>query len=117
MTEPTIDPATYDALKETAGADFVVELVDTFLAEAPAMLTELRTSFASGNVDTFRRAAHSLKSNANTFGALSLGRLARELEQGGLERARAAGSADAALGALEQEYARVAAALAELRNG
>jgi HPt (histidine-containing phosphotransfer) domain-containing protein len=116
MTEPTIDPATYAALEETAGADFVVELVDTFLAEAPAMLAELRASFTAGNADTFRRAAHSLKSNANTFGALRLGMLARELEQGGLERARAAGTPQAALGALEQEYARVAAALAELRD-
>jgi HPt (histidine-containing phosphotransfer) domain-containing protein len=116
MTEPTIDPATYAALEATAGADFVVELIDTFLAEAPAMLAELRASYALDNADAFRRTAHSLKSNANTFGALGLGAIARELEQGGLERARAAGTPDAALGALEQEYARVAGALAELRH-
>ena len=37
MTErpPTIDAATFDALRTTAGADFVRELVDTFLDEAP----------------------------------------------------------------------------------
>ena len=48
------------------------------------MLAELRTALAAPIADTFRRAAHSLKSNGNTFGALALGRLARELELGGL---------------------------------
>ena len=68
MAQPTIDHATFEELKETAGAEFVVELVDTFLAEAPRMLDDLRRSFAAGNADAFRRAAHSLKSNGNTFG-------------------------------------------------
>ena len=58
-----------------------------------------------------RRAAHSMKSNCNTFGALRLGLMARELELGGL-------LADAApLAALDGEYARVAAALEELCTG
>ena len=30
MTQPTIDRAVYDELKETAGAEFVVELVIPF---------------------------------------------------------------------------------------
>ena len=113
MTEPTIDRATYDELKDTAGADFVVELVDTFLAEAPRLIEGLRTAYEQRNAEVFRRSAHSLKSNSNTFGALKLGAMARDLEQGGLDRARAA---DAPLEALAQEYARVAAALKELRN-
>jgi len=114
MTQPTIDQATFDELKETAGAEFVVELVDTFLAEAPPMLDDLRSALAAGDADRFRRAAHSLKSNSNTFGASALGAMARELELGGLDRALAAGGAP--LAALVDEYARVAAALAELRD-
>ena len=39
---------------------------------------------AAGEADDFRRAAHSLKSNALTFGALRLAQLARGMEQGGL---------------------------------
>jgi HPt (histidine-containing phosphotransfer) domain-containing protein len=113
MAEPTIDVATFAALQETTGAEFVAELIDTFLAEAPAMLEDLRGSLAAGNADVFRRAAHSLKSNSNTFGALTLGAMARDLELGGLDRARAAPSP---LEALAQEYARVAEALAELRD-
>jgi HPt (histidine-containing phosphotransfer) domain-containing protein len=35
------------------------------------------------DVESFRRNAHSLKSNANTFGATELGVLAKELEQMG----------------------------------
>jgi histidine phosphotransfer protein HptB len=114
MTAPTIDRATFDALRDTTGADFVAELVDTFLEEAPAMLQELRSALAAGDADKFRRAAHSLKSNSNTFGALALGTLARELELGGIPKASEGGGKP--LDALEQEYSRVAAALIELRH-
>jgi HPt (histidine-containing phosphotransfer) domain-containing protein len=115
MTQPTIDQATFDDLKATAGAEFVVELVDTFLVEAPTMLADLRSSLAAGNADQFRRAAHSLKSNSNTFGALTLGALAKNLELTGIAPAAAANGAT--LDALAQEYDRVAAALAELKRG
>lgn len=113
MDAPAIDPATFDALKETTGAEFVIELVDTFLEDAPRMLGELRTALAAQDADTFRRAAHSLKSNSNTFGALSLGAMARTLELGGMAKAAEAASS---LSALDREYARVAAALTELRR-
>jgi len=114
MAEPTIDRATFDELKAAAGAEFVLELVDTFLTEAPLLLGELRRSFARREADTFRRAAHSLKSNANTFGAHALGRMAKELELGGL--APVAASNGQPIEALVHEYARVAAALKELRD-
>jgi hypothetical protein len=39
MTEPTIDRATFEALQEAAGADFVQEIVGTLLTEAPIMPT------------------------------------------------------------------------------
>jgi len=112
MAEPTIDLATFDELKQTAGADFIMELVDTFLAEAPLLLDELRRSFATRDADVFRRAAHSLKSNSNTFGAHALGVMARDLELSGL--APVVQADGQSLDALAQEYARVAAALTEL---
>jgi histidine phosphotransfer protein HptB len=112
MADSAIDRTTYTALTETTGDDFVRELVDTFLVEAPAMLDELRAAYAAGNADTFRRAAHSLKSNSNTFGALTLGKLAKDLELGGMAPVREANGAP--LEALEFEYARVAKALTEL---
>jgi HPt (histidine-containing phosphotransfer) domain-containing protein len=110
MATPPIDAATFAELQDSAGAEFVGELVDTFLEEAPTMLAALREALAAGEVDAFRRAAHSLKSNSLTFGALGLGAMARVLELGGLP------AAATPLDALEREYARCAAALAELRD-
>jgi histidine phosphotransfer protein HptB len=115
MDEPVIDQAVYAELQDTAGAEFVAELVDTFLEEAPGMLAELRSARADAHAERFRRAAHSLKSNSNTFGALRLGVLARELELRGLD-ADPARDVDA-LAALEAEYARAAAALKDVRHG
>ena len=117
MAEPPIDSTTFKELQDAAGADFVVELVDTFLGDAPTMLDELRSSLAAGDADKFRRAAHSLKSNSLTFGALRLGDLARELEHHGLQHAQSANAQGLKLlDVLAQEYARVAAALTELRG-
>jgi HPt (histidine-containing phosphotransfer) domain-containing protein len=118
MDESVIDKAVYAELQDTAGAEFVAELVDTFLEEAPGMLAELRSARAENHPDRFRRAAHSLKSNGNTFGALRLAALARELELKGLDTDAARDTAAlAALAALEAEYARAAAALKDLRRG
>lgn len=107
----TIDRTVFAELQATAGADFVVELVDTFLEEAPPMLAELRAALASGAAERFRRAAHSLKTNAQTFGAMPLAAQARTLELGGMPT-------DAAVvDALEALYARAASALKELAHG
>ncbi len=111
MADTVIDAAIFAELQEAAGAEFVGELIGTFLEEAPQMLGELRAAQAAGAANDFRRAAHSIKSNANTFGALRLGEMARELELGGLV-------ADVApVDALQAEYERVAAALQELSRG
>ena len=115
MTSPAIDHATFEELKTTTGAEFVCELVDTFLAEAPAMLSDLRSAFDDGDAERFRRAAHSLKSNGNTFGATAFADLARKLELGGLAPVRDA--AGAPMDLLRREYARVAEALNALKNG
>ena len=111
MSNPTIDTTVFTELQEAAGADFVQELVNTFLEEAPQMLKELRDAQATGLADVFRRAAHSLKSNSNTFGATRLGEMARDLELGGMI------TDTAPLAALEAEYQTVATALTELTNG
>jgi histidine phosphotransfer protein HptB len=110
MPDP-IDRAVFADLQATAGADFVVELVQTFFEEAPQMLAELRAAQAAGAAERFRRAAHSLKTNANTFGAVALGAKARELELGGLP-------ADAnGIDALQVLYGAATQALRELVGG
>ena len=106
MSEATIDSATFAELQATTGADFVVELVDTFVEEAPQMLAEMRSAHADAAAERFRRAAHSLKSNSSTFGAVRLAELARTLELGGLPEGAApldevAAELDSALAALK----------------
>jgi HPt (histidine-containing phosphotransfer) domain-containing protein len=81
---PAIDLPTFTELQDNTGADFVIELVDTFADEAPGMLAELQAAWAEGSADRFRRAAHSMKTNALSFGALRLGDAARALELAGL---------------------------------
>jgi len=76
------------------------------------MLAELRATAATGRPEAFRRAAHSLKSNANTFGATHLGTLARDLELNGVP----VGGGDEALAELAREYERVSVRLQELRR-
>jgi histidine phosphotransfer protein HptB len=80
-----IDKATFEELKQISGADFINELIDAFLDDAPNMISQMETAVANQDSVSFRRNAHSLKSNANTFGATDLGALARELEMMGRE--------------------------------
>ena len=113
-----IDHAIFTNLQATAGAEFVTELVDTFLEEAPQILAELRGARADADADRFRRAAHSLKSNSLTFGALALGAIARDIELRGLAADAAVdGAALDALNALDAAYAQAAAALKALCSG
>ena len=110
MPEP-IDRNVFAELQASAGADFVVDLVHTFFEEAPPMIAELRAAQREDAAERFRRAAHSLKTNAHTFGATGLGERARTLEHGGLP-------ADArGIDALQVEYDAAVAALKALTDG
>lgn len=78
----TIDRQTFDNLKQMSGEEFINELIDTFLDDAPKLAKEIHDA---QDADSFRRAAHSLKSNAATFGATRLAELAKGLEMLGRE--------------------------------
>ncbi len=114
MAAHEIDLATFEGLKQMSGSDFIGELVDTFLDEAPRLIEELRAALRVGDSEAFRRAAHSLKSNGATFGAGRLSQQARELEMIGKENRldEAAGRIEA----LERTYATVASELKGLRE-
>jgi len=111
-TEATIDATVFQELQDEAGAEFVVELVSTFLEEAPPMLAALRAARDAGDAERLRRNAHSLKSNGRTFGATRLADLSLALERDGL-----ASATDDVLAAVDDEYARVAAALTAMTHG
>jgi HPt (histidine-containing phosphotransfer) domain-containing protein len=77
---PLIDPTVFAHLRELADDDLLRALIDAFLEEAPALVAAMQQALVTQDVDVFRRSAHTLKSNAATFGAASLEAMARELE-------------------------------------
>jgi HPt (histidine-containing phosphotransfer) domain-containing protein len=111
-----VDQEVLNRLIESTGGDpdFVVELLDEFAAEAPKMLVETGDALASGNVDIVRRTAHTLKSNASTFGAFTLSSLCAELERSAKEGALSGGPI--LLAKIESEYALVVEELRSARN-
>ena len=112
MNETVIDPATFDGLKEMVGDDFIGELVETFFDESPGMLADMSQALDSGDAETFRRAAHSLKSNSASFGATRLSELAREMEY--LGRDEKLDEAGPKMPQLESAYEEAVAALEAL---
>jgi len=107
-----INQATFEELKQMSGEDFINELIDAFLDDAPDMLNNMKTALETKDVESFRRNAHSLKSNANTFGATELGELAKELEFMAKENNLEIGSR---LEVLNEAYGKVADELKGMR--
>lgn len=77
-----IDRRALDKLHEIVGGDpaDLVELIDSFLEEAPQLVEALAAAQGSGDLQAARRAAHSLKSNARDMGATELSQLCARLE-------------------------------------
>ena len=112
MQRSVIDLPTFAELRLSLGDEFAAELVDTFLEEAPALLAQLRAAVGAGDADGYRRAAHSLKANGNTFGALEFASVAGAVEQRGLTGDSAADTS--MVDALDTAYISVAAELTDL---
>ena len=85
------------------------ELIDAFLQNADGLVADL----GGDEAEKVRRAAHTLQSNARTFGATDLADLCQQLE----ERARAGelDSAEELARQIEEKYQRAAAALDAVR--
>jgi len=64
------------------GRESVAALIETFLGQVPKQLATLSTALELRDADVIRREAHTLKSNAASFGALPLAALCRQLEAG-----------------------------------
>jgi HPt (histidine-containing phosphotransfer) domain-containing protein len=74
----------------------------------------MRRALGEKDVDSFRRAAHSLKSNAASFGAMTLSTLAGELEA--LARSGSLDGAAPRVERLADECEQVARALREVER-
>jgi PAS domain S-box-containing protein len=107
----------WDRALELVGHDRVLlrELVQLFLAECPVWLGRIRQGLASGDAESLKRIAHSLKSCLGNFSAQAAFDAALKLEILGQERNLHA--APEALCCLEEAIRRLQPALAEwIRN-
>jgi PAS domain S-box-containing protein len=105
-----LDRVALEQLRVRAGdRAFMVELVETFVRDAPALLETLRGALEGQDAEQVRRAAHTLKSNARVFGATRLAELCQELEA--MARAETLAIAAEFLAQIDGEYARVERAL------
>jgi HPt (histidine-containing phosphotransfer) domain-containing protein len=109
-----LDASALESLRDLGGEEFVIEVIDTFLNDAPALVASLRTTYEHGETEELRRAAHTLKSNGATLGAERFSELCRELEG----RARS-GELDGTVELLDRigrEYGALEDTLAALRS-
>jgi CheY-like chemotaxis protein/HPt (histidine-containing phosphotransfer) domain-containing protein len=111
-----LDPTALEDLLSMLGGEFtyLVELIDSFLEDAPQLLAELTEFAEGGDAAGVRRVAHSLKSNGADFGATTFSNLCRELEMMGKEGA-IEGAADL-VAHIAAEYGKVEVALAAVRR-
>jgi GAF domain-containing protein/CheY-like chemotaxis protein/HPt (histidine-containing phosphotransfer) domain-containing protein len=111
VARPPVDASVLDRLAESMGGDdaFVTELIEQFVTDSPALVAAARRGLEAGDADEVRRAAHTLKSNAATFGANELADRSSRLEAA----AKAGGLDDglAQIEAIDEELGRVHAAL------
>lgn len=75
-----LEPAALDRLFRVGGHEFVIEMIDLFLAHAPQRIETAIDAVAAGDHVTVHRSAHSLKSTAANIGALRLQAIAAQVE-------------------------------------
>ncbi len=114
MPETLIDPEAWEMMKSMTEPAFLAELIDTYLADSPELIEQMRAGLAASDLEGVRRAAHSLKSNSASFGATRLAGAARELEM--IAKSGTLDGSGPKLAAIEAEYARLLPALVELKN-
>jgi HPt (histidine-containing phosphotransfer) domain-containing protein len=87
-------------------------LLSTFVEDSEDLVRTMRRALGEQRADTLRRSAHSLKSNAAGFGALTLSSLAKDLET--IAKSGSLDSAASCLERLASECERVTQMLREV---
>jgi len=110
-----LEAPSLESLRELGGDALVAQVIDAFVADAPDVLATVRLSLEQGDVDKLRRAAHTLKSNSATIGAVAFSELCRELEQRA-KNGDLAGAAEVAA-RIDAEYAGLHTAITAFQAG
>lgn len=82
-SEPVIDAKVLETFRAMAGEQteaILTELIDCYLEEAPKLLEAIQTAIAQSDAIALRRAAHTLKANSMTLGAIAFSNACKELE-------------------------------------
>jgi HPt (histidine-containing phosphotransfer) domain-containing protein len=109
----SLEASAIESLRGLGGEEFLAEVIDAFLSDAPTLVLALRTTHEQGDTEGLRRAAHTLKSNGQTFGAGGFAELCRELELRA-RRDELDGTADL-VDRIDRQYRALEKALAALR--
>jgi signal transduction histidine kinase/CheY-like chemotaxis protein len=108
MEKPALEVSVLDRLRQAMGEAsprLMADLIDTYLADTPRRVAEIRQAAAAGNGPALSAAAHPLRSSSASLGAMQLAHLSQGLEQIGLSGDFSAAEADASQ--LEKEFGRV----------
>jgi CheY-like chemotaxis protein len=110
-----LNPNALAAMKAMVGGQnaLVAALIDSALQDAPQLLHQMRQALEAENAVELKRAAHTLKSLANSFGAMTLGQYCKELEM--LGKAGTLQGATEPMHQAETEYEQVKIALEAAR--
>ena len=103
----TVDLAvltSYEDAQIEGEPDFVVELIDLYLEEAPRFFNSIRDGLANNDWLSAKRAAHSLRGSSSNLGIVQMSLIAGALEQ--LTTNQDASAAELLQG-LEDEFTRV----------
>jgi signal transduction histidine kinase/CheY-like chemotaxis protein/HPt (histidine-containing phosphotransfer) domain-containing protein len=113
---PTLDPEALGNLLSVVGGefDYLDELIDSFLEDAPQLLAELDQLVDAQDADGVRRVAHSLKSNGQDFGAVAFFDLCQRLEA--LGKSGRLNGASGLASEVMAEYGKVEGALMAVRS-
>ena len=92
---------------------FLKELINIYLEETLHLISEMKTASENIKMETFTRAAHTLKSSSANLGAMHLSEMCKELEE--LGKSRNLNDIPKKITAVEQEFQRVNTALKKLQ--
>jgi signal transduction histidine kinase/DNA-binding response OmpR family regulator/HPt (histidine-containing phosphotransfer) domain-containing protein/PAS domain-containing protein len=114
--ENVLDTDELNNLLSSVGGDFnfLSELIDTFLEDAPHLLDDMGKFIKSDDSMGVRRIAHSLKSNGADFGALTFSNLCKELEL--IAKAGELGGAESIYTQITDEYSKVERSLIAIQR-
>ena len=103
-----LDPETIASLQDLGDPEFVAEVIDIYIADAPPRIETMREAIAEGDAEKLAAAAHALKSSSGNVGATAVCEICADLEANTLE------GATEKLAALEREYADAVTALRDV---